>query len=132
MIELKAELEWYLVSNSVARALPNEVVYAILHLAISRQGVSFLWPVRLPDSSGRINRWHLSAANAAQRAMTQWVRLVSNMALGAYDIFVAETQTPEPEWPDLSFDELLRIAFANGRLIHSLDHPVIKRLRGLV
>ena len=37
---------------------------------------------------------------------------------------------PDPEWPTLSFQELLRIAFRD-RLIDRLDHPVIKRLRGL-
>jgi hypothetical protein len=36
----------------------------------------------------------------------------------------------DPEWPRLTFQELLRIAFRD-RLVDRLDHPVILRLRGL-
>jgi hypothetical protein len=38
-------------------------------------------------------------------------------------------QATEPEWPEVPFGELLRIAFRD-RLIESLDHPVLRRLRG--
>jgi hypothetical protein len=33
------------------------------------------------------------------------------MSLGAYDVLQATGQLPEPEWPNLPFKELLRIAF---------------------
>jgi hypothetical protein len=36
---------------------------------------------------------------------------------------------PEPEWPETSFEELMQIAF-RGRIINSLDHPVIRQLLG--
>ena len=36
---------------------------------------------------------------------------------------------PDPIWPELSFDAIYRIAFKD-RVIRSLDHPVVKRLRG--
>ena len=39
------------------------------------------------------------------------------------------TAIPDPDWPELSFAEIFRIAFKD-RLINSLDHPVVKRLRG--
>jgi hypothetical protein len=52
------------------------------------------------------------------------------MDLGAYEMFAAESTIQEPMWPDLPFQELLRIAFKD-RYIGSLDHPIIKRLRGL-
>ena len=50
------------------------------------------------------------------------------MSLGAYEVVEASTKS-EPEWPDVTFNELLRIAFRD-RLVDRLDHPVIKRLRG--
>ena len=53
------------------------------------------------------------------------------MNLGAYDIFVAESAIPDPEWPTLGFWELIKIAFRD-HLVDRIDHPVIKRLRGLV
>ena len=61
--------------------------------------------------------------------MTSWVRVKANMSLRAYEIFEAESTIPDPIWPDLSFEEIYRIAFKD-RLIRSLDHPVVKRLRG--
>jgi hypothetical protein len=61
--------------------------------------------------------------------MTKWIRLKANIALGAYEIHVAESEMADPVWPDLSFTELLRIAYRD-RMITSLDHPVVKRLRG--
>jgi hypothetical protein len=63
-------------------------------------------------------------------AMTHWVRVKANTNLGAYEIFKAQAEFGEPEWPDLSFWELIKIAFRD-HLIDSLDHPVVKRLRGL-
>jgi hypothetical protein len=35
----------------------------------------------------------------------------------------------EPDWPELPFQELVRIAHRD-RMITSLDHAVVKRLRG--
>jgi hypothetical protein len=51
------------------------------------------------------------------------------MALGAYDVFEATAEWPEPDWPNVPFNELLRVAF-KGKVIDTLDHPVLKRLRG--
>jgi hypothetical protein len=74
--------------------------------------------------------WHRSAREAAELATTRWVRCKANRSLGAYEIFQAEAGITEPTWPELTFQEIIRIAFRD-RLIMSLDHPVIKRLRGL-
>jgi hypothetical protein len=62
--------------------------------------------------------------------MQCWIRLKANMSLGAYELYEAEAAIPDPEWPDLPFQELVRIGF-KGRLIDGIDHPAIKRLRGL-
>jgi hypothetical protein len=67
---------------------------------------------------------------AAGLAMTQWVRVKANKHLGAYEMFVAESTMSEPAWPEASFQDLIKLAFRD-RLITKLDHPVIKRLRGL-
>ena len=63
-------------------------------------------------------------------AMGQWVRLKANMSLGAYEITLAESVMAEPVWPELSFQELVRIAYRD-RMVTTLDHAVVKRLRGL-
>jgi hypothetical protein len=64
-------------------------------------------------------------------AQEQWVRVTANMSLGAYDVFVATGQHPDPTWPEQSFAELLRLGF-KGHYIDSPDHPVLKKLRGEV
>jgi hypothetical protein len=35
----------------------------------------------------------------------------------------------DPEWPELGFWDLIKIAFRD-HLIDRIDHPVVKRLRG--
>ena len=130
LVELKEDREIYLVLPEFAAELPGEFYTATLHLAINRQGAAFLWPIRGPGPDGRYYEWWRSAAEAAELAETRWIRLKANMALGAYEIFVAVNQTiPEPVWPTESFEEIVKIAFRD-KLIDRPDHPVIKRLRG--
>jgi hypothetical protein len=130
VIELKEDREVYLLTPAIARELPGEFVMVTIYTAINRQGVLFLWPVKLPSPDGRVNEWHRSAQEAAEMAMKRWVRVKANMSLGAYEIFEAASTIADPRWPELSFQELLRIAFRD-RLVDRFDHPVIKRLRGL-
>jgi hypothetical protein len=101
----------------------------VLVTAINRQNVTFLWPIRLPGSDGRIDEWNGSALEGARLAETRWVRVIANMNLGAYEVFEATGSIPEPEWPEPEFHALLSIAF-KGRFITSTDHPVVQRLRG--
>jgi hypothetical protein len=129
IIELKADREFYILLREIARELPGEYVMATLFTAINRQGVVRLLPVTLPRPDGRQLEWHRSMSEAAERAMSRWIRIKANMSLGAYEMFEAAATIPDPEWPDVSFKELLRIAFRD-RLVDRLDHPLIKRLRG--
>src|SRR5262249_50764843 len=130
-IEIKEDREGYLVDPDVATALAGEGVLVMLLTCITPHGVVFLWPIRLPRADGRHNEGHRSALEAAQRAETRWIRLVANMGLGAYEVFEALGALPEPEWPDASLAELLRIAFQD-RFIRTTDHPMLRRLRGEV
>ena len=126
---MKDERETYIVDLVAVPDLQAECFFATLFTAITRTGVLFMWPVRIPAADGRVNNWHQSAATAAQHAMTRWLRIKANMPLGAYEIFEALSSIPDPIWPVMTFDEIYRIAFRD-RLINSPDHPVIKRLHG--
>jgi hypothetical protein len=130
-IELKDEREVYILTPSLAEELPGEYSLATLYTTINRQGVLRLWLVKLPEPDGKVLEWHRSAAEAAERAMHKWVRVTANMNLGAYEMLVASGKLPEPEWPDISFQEILRVAFRD-RIVDSLNHPLIQRLRGSV
>jgi hypothetical protein len=130
MIDLKDDREDYLVRPEILQELAGEVVFKTVFTAINRQGVVFLWPVRLPAPDDRKSEWLRSAREAAELAMTRWVRMKANMSLGAYEITVAEGVVADPIWPGLPFQDLVRIAYRD-RMVTALDHPVVKRLRGL-
>jgi hypothetical protein len=131
VIELKEDRETYLVAQALWADLATEATFSprALFTAVNRQGVLFLWPIRLPRADGRTDERSRTSLEAAERATTGWVRVAANMGLGAYDVFEASGQLEEPDWPALPFRDLLRIAFRD-RLIASLDRPVLRRLRG--
>jgi hypothetical protein len=130
-IEVKEDREVYLITPKMAQALPGEFTTVTLLTTINRQGVLHLWPVKQPGPDGKHNEWHRSAAEAAERAMKKWVRVTASMSLGAYEIFEASGDLPEPVWPDISFEEILKIAFRD-HIVNSLDHPLVQRLQGVV
>jgi hypothetical protein len=131
IIELKEERETYLVAPSMAQELQGEFVAAILFTGITRQGVIFMWAVKLPGPDGKQNQWHQSATDAANCAIKCWIRMKSNMHLGAYETFEPTKNWPEPEWSELPpFQEILKIAF-RGRFVDTPDHPLVRRLRGV-
>ena len=129
VIEIRDDNETYIVIPEIALAIPDEVIPKRLHTVINRQGVLGLWPIRLPGEDGRLDPWNRSAHTIAEMATAKWVRVVSNRSLGAYEPLLAGVDLPEPEWPPLSFAEILRIAFKD-RIIENTDHPVLARLRG--
>jgi hypothetical protein len=130
LLILKTDREHYLVKREMLAELAGEYVGVTMYTAISSQGVLRLWPVRLPGPDGKDLAWWSTEREAAERAKKRWVRIKANMALGANDINISK-MTAEPRWPTATFQEIIEIAFA-GRLIDSVDHPVVKRLRGLM
>jgi hypothetical protein len=130
IVDLQDDREQFIVAAGLVPELVTELVHKTLRLAINKQGTVFFWPIRLPTPEGKDLDWWRSAREAADRATRTWVRVRANMNLGAYDVFEAAAKLSEPEWPDLKYWDLIKIAFKD-HLITDLDHPVIKRLRGL-
>ena len=132
LLELKDERENYLIAPELHEELSEFATPTSLLTTISRQKVLMLWPTKLPGLDGRSNPWHDSALQAAKLAEEKWVRISANMSLGGYEVFEALGNLSDPEWPDdgINFNRLLEIAF-RGRIINSLDHPIVKKLRGL-
>lgn len=131
VIQNKEENEVFLVDAALHDALASFIVTMALFPIMTRQGVLMLWPVRVPDLSGRIDTWNESALEASTLATTEWVKLVANRSLGAYEIYTAPGDLGEPAWPELSLTDMLRIAF-KGKVITSMDHLMVRRLRGEV
>lgn len=129
IVEDKFEREIYLVDPSMLDELVGEWTPVRIVTAISRQGVLMLWPLKLPGEDGRSNPWHESALEAASIAETNWIRLAANMSLGAYEVFKAVGDLPEPEFPDLPFEKMIETAFKNN-FIDSPDHTLVKKFKG--
>jgi hypothetical protein len=133
VVELKEDREVYLVAPGLWSELESEPTFSprLLVTTINRQGVLFLWQIRLPGADGRIDDWSRSALDAANEAKTRWVRITANMSLGAYDVAVATCPISDPVFPDNSFQEIINIAFREKRISDPNDH-VLRRLRGEV
>lgn len=130
IIAMKEDSEFYLVSRELRDELSDEVTYYTIRTAIDVHGTVFLWPIKLPDALGKIDSWNESAAVAASIAEDTWARVSSNRAVGGYEVRRPDGDLGEPVWPEKTFQELIDLAFSNY-YIDSLDHPVVKKLRGL-
>jgi hypothetical protein len=130
LLTLEEDGETYLVPPNLRPELADELKRVTLYTTTNRAGGLFLWPVPLPDGAGKRNSWAESSRRGAELAMKHWTRLSSNRPAGQYDLAIAPATLPEPEWPDLPFKEILRLAFQDA-MITSVDHPAVRRLRGL-
>lgn len=126
---VKEDRETYVVVPALCDELQGEWAAKILVPCQTRQGGFYFWPIRLPGADGRIDTWNESALQIADKYAGQWVRVTANKELGAYDVIRPITPFPPPDWPE-PMDDLLAKAFS-GRIIDRLDHPVVKRLRGV-
>jgi hypothetical protein len=131
IIEDKRNCEYYLVDPAVRDALPRIVRHMRLVLAVTRHGFPFLWPAYLPNPNARPIAWHTSMLDAQSQAVHSWVRVESNMRSSCYEITEGTGIQQQPEWPELSFREILQIGFRT-RLIEDLSHPFILQLQGKV
>jgi hypothetical protein len=129
ILDLEEDGDSFMVTPELRAELADELKRVTLFTTTNRAGGIFLWPVKLPDATGRRNTWADSSRRGAELAMKEWTRLSSNCPAGQYDLAVASANLPGPEWPDLPLKELLRLAFQDA-MISSMDHPAIRRLRG--
>jgi hypothetical protein len=125
ILENNEAQETYVVYPAVAQAISELVRPVFLHAAIDRQNNVSLIPVPLPGDSGIRHPAHESLAQAVEYAKLKWIRLNFNKHISGYDIYQAEALLPEPEWPSGDIESYVQVAF-RGRIITSLDHPVIQ------
>lgn len=131
VLELKDQGdETYWLMPTVRDALIGEPCMKAVRLilAVDRPGNPFFWKIGLPDPSGRSQPWVDSMVEAATVAKSKWVRVSWSTATRGYEVLTAEIKA-EPKWPTESIKDLLNIAF-RGRVVSSLDHPVLRALRG--
>lgn len=127
----REENKVYLVEPELWPQVVGDLVPTQLVTVINRQGVVSLWPLRLPGSDGRSCDWHTSALEASLLAEQRWIKVTSNMALSAYEVHEALGTLSEPEWPDATFEQLIKLAFKDA-FIETEEHPLLLRLQGKV
>lgn len=128
VLEDEMDREVYVVASPLHDQLEGEWVAKVLVPCVTTQGGPLLWPIRLPDRDGKLDPWNTSALAIADQFAGRWLRLKSNRALGHYDAIAPVSVIPAPEWPT-DMAEITRLAL-KGRVIDSLDHPMLKKLRG--
>jgi hypothetical protein len=129
MVEVKETHETYVVAPAIAQILGSVVKPVVLRAAIDRGDSPFLIPVHMPGEDGRRNPWHESRAQGVEHSINKWVRIVANMAAGSYDIYEAQGALPDPNWPDCTPNELVKVAFRD-KLIADDKHPIVQQLLG--
>jgi hypothetical protein len=136
-ILLKDDRVHYLLAPRVSTAMRGHrhLKTVTLYTTYSRlSGKTFLWPVGIvgQGQNKKTENWYRTAHEAAHEAMRQLVNVWADLEGGGYEWQPSENpeaNTP-PEWPDLSFSELLQIAFQlTGCFVDSFDHDVFKKLR---
>lgn len=130
ILDLKDGEGTYLLTPEIHAALSTEPTVRVVTLVlyVGKNGVVGLWPLTIPNENARQNSWHVSAFQAATFAKDTWIRVRSNMDTKSYETIIAEFYDL-PTWPKETMQQLLGIAFRN-RVIDSLDHPILRRLRG--
>jgi hypothetical protein len=131
MIELKEDRETYLVQPDLHPELYGEKTFyrIAVNLAVTMQGKVFLYPHRLPsDGLKKVPAWMASHIKAVTLGKQAWTRIAWNDETKQHDVGTSPSQKI-PVWPENSFKELLRIGFKDY-VIDTLDHPVLRALRG--
>ena len=129
VLDFDEEGETYLIDPKLRQVLADEIKAVAIFTAINRQGIVFLWAIPLPDEDGRHNPYHKTALEATEKAKVGWIRVKANRYLPGYIPEYPTASIPDPEWPEETFREILKKAFGDS-YIDSLDHPVLRRLRG--
>jgi hypothetical protein len=117
--------ELYLIMNGfdIPEEIAELVTYINLFRSINQLHVEFVWPIRTGE-----NLWNQSSQECVYTAMKQWIRVFNKKTY--YEPRPMKAQIPEPEWSNLSFEQLIGAAFAD-RLITSPEHRIVRLLQGL-
>jgi hypothetical protein len=129
--ESDQERTTYWVAANLRHVLGDYLRKVRLFTCIDKRGNVFLWPAKLPtvDGSRAAQSWYMSGLLAAEEAKKVWVKIMGNRSIGAYGIIRARGDLGDPQWPEHSFEDLIKLAFRDN-LIDNIDHAVVRDLNG--
>jgi hypothetical protein len=102
----------------------NKIDLLNLVTSITADGSLFLWCYK--DST---NSWSDSARIAVRAASQKWVRVIPDRSSNGYMLEYPVVAPTEPNWPSMSFTQILETAFGS-RYIDTLQHSLVRKLRG--
>ncbi len=103
-----------------------------LRIGITRQGSLFVLPISR-DTKGPGGSWAESLKDAVREGEDAWIRIVVDQSdSGGFSAKLNRHEgVPDPVWPDMTFQEIIAVAFGNGRrIIDDPHHEVFDRLGG--
>lgn len=128
-LAIKAKDKIYLLGKDLWEAYSKDLKPYKFYLCQTRKSNYFFLPFKGSLDDQKLDSWNISGHRAIKDARQSWIRLISNMEMGHYDVMFANDQTTVAEWPDKTLDELLEIAF-EGRIIQDENNPILRDLRG--
>jgi hypothetical protein len=131
LLDDKINRRVYLVSRNLVPEVTSDLQPKLLVAYATRRGSYGLWPIRLAGERGDLDSYNESAHAIVMQYAGQWIRVLTNQVDKMYEVLeTAKIELPAPKWPE-SFQFIFKLAFRN-RVVNSLDHPVLRSLRGEV
>jgi hypothetical protein len=130
------ELNSYILTKKMRDYFVDQLEYKVTKMNVcdvcTIQGKQFLF-MHQATSNLSNNSWNVSRARVLTAATREWVIVISRMDEREYDYRTRAAHLPpvEPRFPKEPITERVFRAVQGGRLIDSVDHPVVKRLLGV-
>jgi hypothetical protein len=127
----KDQVYWVIPDLYDLDELEDRLSFVRLFTCMDKRNNVFLWHAKLPteDSHPLAREWAESGLLVAEEAKSKWIKIRGNKTTRKYDVYAAGGDYGEPEWPDLTYRQLIELGFKD-RLIDSIDHSVLRELRG--
>jgi hypothetical protein len=127
----KASREWYVVEPELLPEITETLIPVLLVTYVTRGGSPGLWPIRLPNEAGRLDSFNHSALEIVLTHADEWLRVIMNADCRGYEVLemASLVEMPRPKLPEDGFVHLFGLA-VKGNTISSLQHPLLKTLRG--
>jgi hypothetical protein len=131
MLKDKANREFYVVEPELLPEISESLIPVLLVAYVTRGGSPGLWPIRLPNEAGRLDSYNRSALEIVYGHTDEWIRVTLDESGRAYQIveMSSKVEMPQPKLPEGGFSYLFGVAI-KGNIITTLEHPLLKTLRG--
>lgn len=127
----EGDLGLLFVSPALIDELPDDVAemvsYAHMVTCVTQHNRLFIWYFSAFESD-----WSKSAMRVVSQAKTSWTKMVADKSISGYLVYPAPAvlQAKQPDFGTLTPKEIFAQA-TEGRMIDSLDDPMIQKLQGL-